>query len=155
MASRRCMLSIWVLVAAAGMALLPTGGHAFSHRGTTATTVGRLGGGISQGASSRARARALHGLHRQRRAAPRAMAAASAASVAEPEAETNRPRWHGVLPFGGDKLDKEILGTALPSIANLAVIPLVGAVDTFWIGRMGDALALAGQGAGEGVRGAA
>ena len=36
---------------------------------------------------------------------------------------------------------------ALPSIANLAVIPLVGAVDTFWIGRMGDALALAGQGA--------
>ena len=35
----------------------------------------------------------------------------------------------------------------MPSIANLAVIPLVGAVDTFWIGRMGDALALAGQGA--------
>ena len=36
---------------------------------------------------------------------------------------------------------------ALPSIANLAVIPVVGAVDTFWIGRMGNALALAGQGA--------
>ena len=36
---------------------------------------------------------------------------------------------------------------ALPSMANLAVIPVVGAVDTFWIGRMGDALALAGQGA--------
>lgn len=29
----------------------------------------------------------------------------------------------------------------------VAVIPLVGAVDTFWIGRMGDALSLAGQGA--------
>ena len=36
---------------------------------------------------------------------------------------------------------------ALPSMTNLAVIPIVGAVDTFWIGRMGDALALAGQGA--------
>lgn len=40
-----------------------------------------------------------------------------------------------------------MLGVTLPSIANLAVIPVVGAVDTFWIGRMGDALALAGQGA--------
>ena len=39
------------------------------------------------------------------------------------------------------------MGAALPSIANLAVIPIVGAVDTFWIGRMGNALALAGQGA--------
>ena len=46
-----------------------------------------------------------------------------------------------------DALDKQILGIALPSIANLAVIPVVGAVDTLWIGRMGDALALAGQGA--------
>lgn len=39
------------------------------------------------------------------------------------------------------------MNVALPSMANLAVIPIVGAVDTFWIGRMGDALALAGQGA--------
>lgn len=57
------------------------------------------------------------------------------------------PRWRRALPQGGDELDREILGVALPSIANLAVIPIVGAVDTFWIGRMGDALALAGQGA--------
>ena len=57
-----------------------------------------------------------------------------------------RPRWRQAVP-GNDVLDKEILGVAVPSIANLAVIPLVGAVDTFWIGRMGDALALAGQGA--------
>jgi putative MATE family efflux protein len=35
----------------------------------------------------------------------------------------------------------------LPSVANLAVVPLTGAVDTFYVGRMGDALALAGQGA--------
>ena len=56
------------------------------------------------------------------------------------------PRWRDALPRG-DELDDRILSVALPSIANLAVIPLVGAVDTFWIGRMGDALALAGQGA--------
>jgi hypothetical protein len=55
-------------------------------------------------------------------------------------------RWRAALPKRGE-LDREILGVTLPSIANLAVIPLVGAVDTFWIGRMGSALALAGQGA--------
>lgn len=57
------------------------------------------------------------------------------------------PRWRSALPGGGDRLDQEIMGAALPSIANLAVIPVVGAVDTFWVGRMGNALALAGQGA--------
>ena len=30
---------------------------------------------------------------------------------------------------------------------NLAVVPLVNAVDTFWVGRMGVALAMAGQAA--------
>mmetsp|Transcript_141044 Transcript_141044/g.259786 ORF Transcript_141044/g.259786 Transcript_141044/m.259786 type:complete len:328 (+) Transcript_141044:64-1047(+) len=60
---------------------------------------------------------------------------------------TVTPRWREALPGKRDALDKEILGVALPSIANLAVIPVVGAVDTFWIGRMGDALALAGQAA--------
>ena len=48
---------------------------------------------------------------------------------------------------GSDDIDGEIMGVALPSIANFAVIPLVGAVDTMWVGRMGSALALAGQGA--------
>ena len=47
----------------------------------------------------------------------------------------------------GDELDREVVSVAAPSIANLAVVPIVGAVDTFWIGRMGSALALAGQGA--------
>ena len=55
-------------------------------------------------------------------------------------------RFREALPKRDD-LDREIMGMALPSIANLAVIPLVGAVDTLWIGRMGSALALAGQGA--------
>ena len=48
---------------------------------------------------------------------------------------------------GSDDIDGEIMSVALPSIANFAVIPLVGAVDTMWVGRMGSALALAGQGA--------
>ena len=61
-------------------------------------------------------------------------------------ADDGAARWRSALPQN-DALDAKILGVALPSIANLAVIPIVGAVDTFWIGRMGDALALAGQGA--------
>uniref|UniRef100_A0A7S3K4F4 Polysaccharide biosynthesis protein C-terminal domain-containing protein n=1 Tax=Aureoumbra lagunensis TaxID=44058 RepID=A0A7S3K4F4_9STRA len=47
----------------------------------------------------------------------------------------------------GDALDKEIVKTAVPSMANLAVVPLVGAVDTFWVGRMSNAAAQAGQAA--------
>lgn len=57
------------------------------------------------------------------------------------------PRWRDALPCKNDALDKKVLDIALPSIANLAIIPIVGAVDTFWVGQMGDALALAGQGA--------
>ena len=47
----------------------------------------------------------------------------------------------------GDDLDKQILGTAIPSMINLAVVPVVNSVDTFWVGRLGSALALAGQAA--------
>lgn len=46
-----------------------------------------------------------------------------------------------------DALDKKIGNLALPAILNLAILPLVGAADTFWVGRMGNALCLAGQGA--------
>jgi putative MATE family efflux protein len=46
-----------------------------------------------------------------------------------------------------DALDKLILQTCIPSILNLAVVPLVNAVDTFYVGRLGLALALAGQSA--------
>lgn len=46
-----------------------------------------------------------------------------------------------------DKLDRQIGTLALPAILNLAILPLVGAADTFWVGRMGNALCLAGQGA--------
>ena len=46
-----------------------------------------------------------------------------------------------------DATDTLIVKTAIPSMINLAVVPLVNAVDTFWVGRMGIALALAGQAA--------
>ena len=47
----------------------------------------------------------------------------------------------------GDDVDKQILSSSLPSMVNMAVVPLVNAVDTFWVGRLGVALALAGQAA--------
>lgn len=44
-------------------------------------------------------------------------------------------------------LDKNIFKLLLPATLNFAIVPLVGAADTFWVGRMHNALALAGQGA--------
>jgi MATE family multidrug resistance protein len=40
-----------------------------------------------------------------------------------------------------------ILKTAVPTVMNLMVVPLVNAVDTFWVGRLGLAVALAAQSA--------
>ena len=48
-------------------------------------------------------------------------------------------------------LDNTILMTAVPSMVNNAVVPLVNSVDTFWVGRMGLALSLAGQTAANGA----
>jgi len=52
----------------------------------------------------------------------------------------------GVWPCG-DKLDMNLIKIALPCIANFAINPLIGAVDLFWINRMGNPLAIAGQAA--------
>ena len=79
--------------------------------------------------------------HYTLRSRPTAFAPRAPPLVAQ---ETSRLRQ--ALPKRDD-IDREIMGMALPSIANFAVIPLVGAVDTMWVGRMGSALALAGQGA--------
>ena len=49
--------------------------------------------------------------------------------------------------FNHKDLDKKIIRLAGPAILNFMIIPLVGAVDTYWVGRMSNALALAGQGA--------
>eukprot|EP00536_Pseudo-nitzschia_multiseries_P001265 jgi/Psemu1/317538/estExt_fgenesh1_pm.C_150030 len=46
-----------------------------------------------------------------------------------------------------DKMDKELIRISLPVIGNYAIGPLIGAVDLFWVNRMGNALAVAGQSA--------
>ncbi len=46
-----------------------------------------------------------------------------------------------------DALDRRMIKIALPCIANFAINPLIGAVDLFWVNRMGNALAVAGQAA--------
>jgi len=47
----------------------------------------------------------------------------------------------------GDELDKMIGKLGVPAVGNFIIGPLVGAVDTFWVGRMDSAVALAGLGA--------
>jgi putative MATE family efflux protein len=67
--------------------------------------------------------------------------------------KSKRERFQQALPqlFTGkkqkDELDQTILSTAIPSMINLGVVPIVNSVDTFWVGRLGVALALAGQSA--------
>jgi MATE family multidrug resistance protein len=46
-----------------------------------------------------------------------------------------------------DALDTRLIKISLPVIANFAINPLVGAVDLFWVNRMGNVLAVAGQSA--------
>lgn len=63
---------------------------------------------------------------------------------------SKRTRFLESLPKIGrekDALDRMILKTAIPNMINLGVVPIVNAVDTFWVGRLGLALALAGQSA--------
>lgn len=45
------------------------------------------------------------------------------------------------------KISPSIRFENLTAILNSAIIPLIGAIDTYWIGRMTNALALAGSGA--------
>jgi len=49
--------------------------------------------------------------------------------------------------FSWSKLDSKILAISLPCIVNFAINPLIGAIDLFWVGRMNNALAVAGQAA--------
>jgi hypothetical protein len=69
-------------------------------------------------------------------------------SDAHPSEEEILP---GVWPCF-DELDSKLIKIALPVIANFAINPLIGAVDLFWINRMGNALAVAGQAAANQVR---
>lgn len=82
----------------------------------------------------------------------RAAAAASAeiagddGAVAAVVKEETVNYWRDAMP-ANDAIDKQILKLFIPAMLNFLIIPLVGAVDVFWIGRMGSAVALAAQGA--------
>mmetsp|Transcript_13028 Transcript_13028/g.40180 ORF Transcript_13028/g.40180 Transcript_13028/m.40180 type:complete len:471 (-) Transcript_13028:283-1695(-) len=52
----------------------------------------------------------------------------------------------GFLPRG-DELDGTIGRMAGPAILNFLILPLVGTVDTLWVGKLGDPAALAALGA--------
>jgi putative MATE family efflux protein len=67
-------------------------------------------------------------------------------SISSPASSSSTTAPIKVWPCG-DQLDKRIMQLALPAYLNLAILPLVGAADTFWVGRMGNALTLAGQAA--------
>jgi len=49
------------------------------------------------------------------------------------------------------ELNALILKLWVPAVLNFLLIPLVGAADVFWVGRMGDTVALAAQGAADRV----
>ena len=47
----------------------------------------------------------------------------------------------------GDELDQRIFALAIPAMLNLVIIPLTSAVDMYYVGKMNDALAIAGSSA--------
>ena len=83
-------------------------------------------------------------------ATPRPAAAAIVVPADEPIVtatdNTKVNFWKDALP-ANDAIDKQILKLFIPAMLNFLIIPLVGAVDVFWVGRMGSAVALAAQGA--------
>jgi hypothetical protein len=46
-----------------------------------------------------------------------------------------------------DAVDARLIKIGVPCILNFAIVPLVGAVDLFWVNQMGNPLAVAGQSA--------
>lgn len=63
-------------------------------------------------------------------------------SVSTPRPPTKRPLWSGF-----NEVDKQIFITTLPLSAIFAIIPLASAIDLFWVNRLGNTLAVAGQAA--------
>jgi len=60
-----------------------------------------------------------------------------------PAAENSTP---GLMPCG-DALDRKISILALPAMVNFLLSPISGSVDLYFIGKLGSALAIAGQAA--------
>lgn len=55
----------------------------------------------------------------------------------------NKPK----LPFEINEIDRKIIKTAVPTIANFAINPLVGSITLYYVGKMKNTLALAGMAA--------
>jgi hypothetical protein len=52
-----------------------------------------------------------------------------------------------IKSFWWNEMDRNILVTTLPLSAIFAIIPLASAIDLFWVNRLGNTLAVAGQAA--------
>ena len=52
------------------------------------------------------------------------------------------PNYHSIK---SNELDRRILSMAIPSMLNLMVVPIVNAVDTYYVGQLADPFALAAQ----------
>ena len=63
-----------------------------------------------------------------------------------PEKDDSSDNKVSIFPCGDD-LDKRLMKIAIPMTITFLVTPLMGAIDLFWVNRMGNALAVAGQAA--------
>lgn len=95
-------------------------------------------GGVTRQSGSRQQV----SLPTSRRSSGGRLASRLDASALELEASPPKSAWPA-----NDALDRRILVLAVPAVLNFAILPLVGAVDTLFVGRMKEALALAGQSA--------
>lgn len=81
----------------------------------------------------------------RRRHAVMTEAASAAGAEAAAAAGTGRPPPRPSAMPSGDALDKKIASLALPAVLSFLILPIAQATDLFWVGRMGEALAIAGQ----------
>ena len=78
----------------------------------------------------------------------------ASATTTTPNANTFLPRIkHMIQTIIHDDLNRQIVSTTLPLSAIFAIMPLASAVDLFWINRLKDPLAVAGQTAANQVYG--
>ena len=92
------------------------------------------------------KAKILHQSHRFSPCTRNVATRASEDSSLAEEMPNQEEKLPGIWPCF-DALDSRLIGIAGPIILNFAIAPLIGAVDLFWINRMGNALAVAGQAA--------
>lgn len=84
--------------------------------------------------------------NRQHRSRRISSVAVPAQNIVDEDLVAAAPPRLGSLPCG-DELDARIWKLALPAFINFLILPITGAVDLFFIGKLGEALATAGQSA--------